>query len=211
MLKTSMRVLITLGPTYEPFDPVRYIGNRSSGKMGAALACAALSAGHAVTLIAGPVKVPLPAGARKIDVETAAQMRRTLLREFPSHELLIMAAAVSDYRPKRVQAEKLARRGDLVIELEVTADIVAEAARSRRPDQRIIGFSLETTGGAVRAAEKLGQKRLDLIVYNPAVTMESESVEPTLLWPDGRSETVGVCTKADFSGILLQRARELFY
>jgi phosphopantothenoylcysteine decarboxylase/phosphopantothenate--cysteine ligase len=206
-----MRVLITLGPTYERIDPVRYLGNRSSGKMGAALASAALSADHAVTLIAGPVTVLLPADARKIDVETAAEMRQTVLREFPSHDLLIMAAAVSDYRPKRVRAEKLARGADLVIELEPTEDIVAEAARSRRPDQRIIGFSLESTGGAFRAAEKLTQKRLDLIVYNPAATMESEDVEATLLWPDGRSETLAARTKADFSEILLRRAQELFH
>src|SRR5215469_13246277 len=151
---SSMRVLITLGPTYELIDPVRYIGNRSSGRMGAALAYAALSASHEVTLIAGPVTVPLPADARRVDVETAAQMHQTVLREFPSHDLLIMAAAVSDYRAKRVQTEKFARGGDLVFELEPTEDIVAETARSRRPDQRIIGFSLESTGEAVRAAEK---------------------------------------------------------
>src|SRR5271154_3336034 len=97
-----MRILITAGPTREPIDPVRYIGNRSSGRMGAALSAAALAAGHTTTLIVGPVTVALPPAARRIDVETAQQMQDTVLREFPSHDLLIMAAAVADYRPKAV-------------------------------------------------------------------------------------------------------------
>ena len=89
-----MRVLITAGPTREPIDPVRYLGNRSSGKMGAAIAQAALAGAHEVTLVLGPVAVSFPPGARRVDVETAAQMHATVMREFPSHDLLIMAAAV---------------------------------------------------------------------------------------------------------------------
>src|SRR6202035_3370761 len=99
-----MRILITAGPTREPIDAVRYIGNRSSGKMGAALVTAALAAGHEVTLILGPVCVPMPAVSRRINVETAAQMHQAVLAEFPSHDLLIMAAAVADYRAKQVHA-----------------------------------------------------------------------------------------------------------
>src|SRR5580692_7975562 len=99
-----MRVLITAGPTREPIDAVRYIGNRSSGKMGAALAQAALRAQHHVTLILGPVGIAVPVGLRRIDVETAAQMHQAVLAEFPAHDLLIMAAAVADYRPIAARA-----------------------------------------------------------------------------------------------------------
>ena len=107
-LKSSiMRVLITAGPTREPIDPVRYVGNRSSGKMGAALASAARRAGHEVTLIVGPVSATMPPGVRRIDIETAAQMHAAVLREFPGHELLIMAAAVADFRPVRLESRKL--------------------------------------------------------------------------------------------------------
>ena len=106
-----MRVLITAGPTREPIDAVRYIGNRSSGRMGAALADAALRRGHGVTLILGPVSVAIASAARRIDVETAAQMHDAVLREFPDHDLLIMAAAVADYRPITRRADKLPRQG----------------------------------------------------------------------------------------------------
>src|SRR5882724_9374677 len=96
-----MKILITAGPTYEPIDPVRYIGNRSSGRMGAALASAATDAGHQVTLILGPVSLAIPGSLRRIDVETAAQMQAAVHAEYPGHDLLIMAAAVADFRPKQ--------------------------------------------------------------------------------------------------------------
>ena len=115
-----MRVLITAGPTREPIDAVRYIGNRSSGQMGAALASAAMNAGHEVTLVLGPVTAPMPGGTRRIDVETAAQMLASVLAEFPQHDLLIMAAAVADYRPKIMHGGKLAREGGLKIVCEAT-------------------------------------------------------------------------------------------
>src|SRR5205085_1677964 len=102
-----MRVLITAGPTREPIDAVRYIGNRSSGRMGAALAEAALGANHQVTLILGPVAAAMPKELRRIDVDTAAQMYAAVLNEFPNHDLLIMAAAVADYRPITARAGKM--------------------------------------------------------------------------------------------------------
>jgi len=206
----DMKILITAGPTHEPIDPVRYIGNRSSGQMGAALASAALTAGHAVTLILGPVAFPMPPAARRIDVQTAAEMHAAVLREFPSHHLLIMAAAVADYRPKQIHHDKLPRQGVLTIECEPTEDIVAAAAASKRPDQRIIGFSLESAGNLDRAREKLARKHLDLIVYNPTATMSSSTIEATLLWPDGRSEFLGVLPKQEFADILLDRALKWF-
>jgi phosphopantothenoylcysteine decarboxylase / phosphopantothenate---cysteine ligase len=211
IIMPSLRVLITAGPTREPIDPVRYIGNRSSGRMGAALADAALRAGHSVTLVVGPVSVAMPDGARRVDVETAAQMQAAVMREFPSHDLLIMAAAVADFRPKNVHEQKMGRGGTLIIECEATEDIVAAAGASKRADQRVVGFSLESAGNIERAMEKLARKRLDLIVYNPMQTMESPSVEAVLLWPDGRRETVPALSKAEFAEVLLSRATELHF
>lgn len=205
-----MRILITAGPTWEAIDAVRYIGNRSSGKMGAAIALAAMSAGHEVTLIVGPVNAPIPQVSRRIDIESALQMQQAVLAEFPSHELLIMAAAVADYRPKKVHASKLPREGSLTIECEPTDDIVAAASQTRRSDQRIIGFSLESEGNLARSREKLARKNLDLMVYNPTATMNSANVQATLLWPDGRAEELGAKPKEAFAGVLLERAAGLF-
>jgi phosphopantothenoylcysteine decarboxylase/phosphopantothenate--cysteine ligase len=205
-----MKILITAGPTREPIDPVRYIGNRSSGQMGAALAEASMRAGHDTTMILGPVRAPMPQQARRIDVETAAQMLDAVLREFPNHDLLIMAAAVADYRPKSVSRDKLARHGTLTIECEPTVDISAAASKIKRPDQRIVGFSLENDGQIDRARQKLHRKGLDLIVYNPIATMNSASIDSHLIYPDGRDEKLGSRSKSAFADILLERAAALF-
>ena len=205
-----MRILITAGPTREPIDPVRYIGNRSSGRMGAAIATAALKAGHEVTLILGPVTAAMPKDARRLDVETARQMYDAVMAEFPAHDLLIMAAAVADFRPTKVAGEKLGRSGALVIECEPTEDIVAAIALRKRPDQRVVGFSLESEGNVNRAREKLSRKRLDLIVYNPLATMNSAVVHPMLLWFDGRSEELPSSSKEHFGELLIERATRLF-
>jgi len=205
-----MRFLITAGPTREPIDPVRYIGNRSSGKMGAALAAAALKAGHETTVILGPVSLAFPKSARMVDVETSAEMLDAVLREFPRHDLLVMAAAVADYRPVAASAEKLLRQGPRVLELESTVDVVAAAGAIKRPDQRTIGFSLESSPNLDRVRGKMRQKKLDLIVYNPIATIASDSIQPSLLYPDGRVEAIPYASKADFADMLIQRAVELF-
>jgi len=204
-----MRILLTAGPTREPIDPVRFIGNRSSGNMGAAIADAALRAGHDLTLIAGPITALMPQGLRRFDVETSRQMLDAVMREFPQHDLLIMAAAVADFRPKAVRDDKIGRLGNLQLELEPTEDIVATAAASRRNDQRVIGFSLESGGGIDRAIEKMRRKKLDLIVFNPAATVGSAVVEAVLLWPDGRRQSLGNLNKSAFAEILLRNAAEL--
>ena len=206
----AMRILITAGPTQEPIDPVRYIGNRSSGKMGAALASAALARGDEVTLILGPVTAEIPNSVQRIDVQTAREMHDAVLREFPLHSLLIMAAAVADYRPKAVYSKKLSREGMLSFECEPTEDIVAAAGASKRADQRVVGFSLENAGDIERATQKLLRKNLDLIVYNPVETMSSATIESALIYPDGRTENLPSRSKADFADILLQRAAALF-
>ena len=204
-----MNILITAGPTHEPIDPVRYIGNRSSGRMGAALAAAAIAAGHRVTLVLGPIAFAPQADVR-IDVETAAQMQEAVLREFPAHDVLIMAAAVADFRPSRFSVEKLSRAGGFTIECEPTEDILAAASGIKRPDQRTVGFSLESTGGLTRAREKLVRKQLDLIVYNPAETMNSTDIEPTLLYPDGRVDSLPRDSKDVFARLLVARVMDLF-
>jgi phosphopantothenoylcysteine decarboxylase/phosphopantothenate--cysteine ligase len=206
----AMKVLITAGPTREPIDVARYIGNRSSGQMGAALASAALAAGHDVTLIVGPVSVTMPSVSRRIEIETAAQMHQAVLAEFPSHDVLMMAAAVADYRPKQVHPDKLARAASLTIECEPTEDILAAAGRIKRADQRTVGFSLEMEGNLPRAREKLLRKNLDLIVYNPTATMDSPDVRATLLWPDGHVEEFPAVSKAQFARLLLERLASLF-
>lgn len=205
-----MQVLMTAGPTREPIDRVRYLGNRSSGRMGTALAEAALAAGHAVTLVLGPITAAMPQRARRIDVETAAQMQAAVLREFPAHDLLIMAAAVADFRPVHVREDKLPRGDRLLIECEPTEDILASLAPLKRIGQRTVGFSLDVRGDLSRAREKLARKRLDLIVCNPMDTMDSTTVEAVLLWPDGRSEDLSSRAKAEFAAILLDRAAALF-
>ncbi len=205
-----MRILITAGPTREPIDPVRYLGNRSSGQMGFALASAAVGAGHEATLILGPVAVPMPPTVRRIDVETASEMHAAVMGEFPVHDLLIMAAAVADYRPVSRRAEKLGRAGRLVIECEPTEDILAAAGAIKRPDQRTIGFSLESAPDFERVRQKLIRKRLDLIVYNPTSTMNSSTIEPVLLWADGRREAMPSRSKEQFADSLLLRAMALF-
>jgi phosphopantothenoylcysteine decarboxylase/phosphopantothenate--cysteine ligase len=208
-MNRSFRILITAGPTHEPIDPVRFIGNRSSGKMGAAIAQAAIAGGHEVTLICGPVNVAMPAGVHRIDIETAAQMESAVLEQFPAHDLLIMAAAVADFRPISVSSQKLGRGGSLTIQCEPTPDIVAKAASVKRPDQRIIGFSLESEGGVERAKEKLKRKGLDLIVFNPLETISSPTVGAVLLYPDGRSEALAAMAKTEFAEIVILRAREM--
>jgi phosphopantothenoylcysteine decarboxylase / phosphopantothenate---cysteine ligase len=207
-----MRVLITAGPTFEPIDPVRFIGNRSSGQMGAALATAAVDAGHDVTLVLGPVTAAMPAHQtiRRVDIFSSRDLLDAVLREFPSHDLLIMAAAVADFRPKQVRTEKVERGGTLVIELEATEDIAAAAGAIKRPHQRTVGFSLVERGNLARSREKMARKQLDMIVYNPLDTMSSATIESVLLYPNGRSEELPMQPKSDFARTLLARAAALF-
>jgi phosphopantothenoylcysteine decarboxylase/phosphopantothenate--cysteine ligase len=205
-----MRLLLTAGPTHEPIDAVRFIGNRSSGRMGAALAEAALKAGHRVTLIVGPVSVPMPPGVRRIDVRTADDMHRRVIDEFPRHDLLIMAAAVADFTPLKVSADKLPRHGAITIECQATADILAAVGKLKQPHQRTIGFSLESEGNLDRARRKLAAKNLDLIVHNPIATLDSPDITAVLIHAGGREESLGSVSKAHLADILMKRAADLF-
>jgi phosphopantothenoylcysteine decarboxylase/phosphopantothenate--cysteine ligase len=178
-------MLITAGPTHEPIDAVRYIANRSSGRLGLALAEAARDAGWEVTLLLGPVVDPPPQGVRTLRFETAEDLGNLLDEHFDVCDVLIMAAAVADYRVPRVLDGKLPRGDERrALELEPTPDLVAGCARRKRPGQRVIGFALEDADQlATHGAEKLRRKRLDAIVANPLATMGAEVIDATIYTP----------------------------
>ena len=188
----GLRVLVTAGGTREPIDPVRFIGNRSSGRMGIALAAAAVRRGATVTLIAANVALPAPPGVRRLDVETTAELERTAREEFDTAHVLLMAAAPADFRPARSADEKLTREGSLELSLQPTEDILAGLAAARGEGQTIVGFAAEHGGDAVgRARAKLARKGADLIVLNdvsdPAIGFESADNEVTLIATDGET------------------------
>jgi phosphopantothenoylcysteine decarboxylase/phosphopantothenate--cysteine ligase len=160
--------LITAGPTREPLDPVRFLSNRSSGRMGYALAAAAARAGCRVVLVSGPVALRPPRGARVLRVETAEEMRRATLREARGAGLVIMAAAVADYRPAAPSRRKIKKgAARQVLRLERTPDILAELGRRKRRGQLLVGFAAETHDLLRHAREKLARKNLDFLVANP--------------------------------------------
>lgn len=167
-LLTGKKVLITAGPTYEKIDPVRFIGNYSSGKMGFALANECASQGADVTLVAGPVSLETPHPAiNRIDVESAQQMFEVAKEFFPKCDTAILCAAVADYRPSAVADKKIKRTSDgMTIELEANPDIAASLGKIKRNDQHLVGFALETNDGENNAREKLAKKNLDFIVLN---------------------------------------------
>jgi phosphopantothenoylcysteine decarboxylase/phosphopantothenate--cysteine ligase len=209
----GLRVLVTAGGTCEPIDPVRFIGNRSSGRMGIALAAAAARRGAEVTLIAANVELPEPAGVRRVDVETAEQLARAAEAEFPSAHVLLMAAAPADFRAVSISAEKLAREGERDLHLEPTEDILASLAAASTESQTIVGFAAEHGGDAVeRARGKLSRKNADLIVLNdvsdPSIGFESENNAATLI--DGDSETeVPFASKDAVAEAILEKVDQL--
>ena len=185
----GLRVLVTAGGTREPIDPVRFLGNRSSGRMGFALASAAAGRGAEVTLIAANVALPAPAGVRRIDVETAAELAAAAAAEFPRAHVLLMAAAPADFRAAAAASEKLKREGGLEVRLEPTEDILASLSAKRTGGQTIVGFAAETAerraDGVERARGKLRRKGADMIVFNdvsdPEIGFESERNAVTLI------------------------------
>jgi phosphopantothenoylcysteine decarboxylase / phosphopantothenate---cysteine ligase len=162
----GLKVMITAGPTFEPIDPVRFIGNRSSGRMGYALATAATEAGARVTLVSGPTHLQTPPDVDRIDVNTAAQMYSAVMSAVVGCDIFIAAAAVADYRPKQAHAQKLKKHdAELNIELERTEDILAAVA-ARTPRPFVVGFAAETENLERNATDKLQRKKLDMIAAN---------------------------------------------
>lgn len=187
----GVRVLLTAGPTRERIDPVRFISNRSSGKMGFAVAAAARAAGAEVVLVSGPVSLPTPAGVRRVDVECAADMLQAVQREVPRADIFISTAAVADYRPANPACQKIKKTASsLDIGLERTVDILATvAAAARRPF--VVGFAAETEDVEQHARGKLVRKKLDLIAANEVgddKVFEKDDNALMVLWSDGRRD-----------------------
>jgi phosphopantothenoylcysteine decarboxylase / phosphopantothenate---cysteine ligase len=211
----GLRVLVTAGGTREPIDSVRYVGNRSSGRMGMALAQEAARRGAEVTVVRANVSLPVPAGVRALDVESAAELEDALRAEFPAADVLVMAAAPADFRPASPAADKIAKAGRerLVLELEPTTDILAALASRRRPDQTLVGFAAEHGEGAVeRGREKLARKGLDAIVVNDIsradIGFDAEENEVTIVLAGGE-HAVGRAPKAEVAAAILDAVQEL--
>ncbi len=193
----GLRVLISAGPTYEDLDPVRYVGNRSSGKMGYALAAAAARRGAQVVLVSGPVQLPTPPGVQRIDVRSAAQMHAAVLAALPA-DIYIGAAAVADYTPRQVSPQKLKKTAGnqtLTLELVRTPDILAEVAAQPQGRGLVVGFAAETHDVEQYARGKLANKRLDLIVANQVGIagggFESDQNAAVAYWNGGQREFPG--------------------
>lgn len=208
------RILVSAGPTQEPIDPVRFISNRSSGKMGYALAEAARARGAQVTLVTGPTALPTPGGVEVVAVETAEEMRKALCTRLSWSTVVIMAAAVADYRPAQAAAHKIKKQGqgDQTLRLEPTDDILA-ALSAQRTNQLLIGFAAETQDLIAHATHKLSAKGLDLIVAND-VTREgagfgSDQNAATVIDRQGRTIEFPLMAKRQLADEILNVARSL--
>lgn len=208
-------IVVTAGGTAEPIDPVRFIGNRSSGRMGVAIAAAALARGARVTLVHGMTSVPLPEGATLVAAPTTAAMRDAVLAALPGADALVMAAAVADFRPRQAAGTKLGRADGLTLELEPTEDILAEAsawaherAATRGSRPVLVGFAAET-GSLERAPEKAARKRVDLLVANdvsePGSGFGTTTNRVTIITPGEAPQPWPQLTKAEVAERLLDR------
>jgi phosphopantothenoylcysteine decarboxylase/phosphopantothenate--cysteine ligase len=198
-------VLVTAGPTQEPLDPVRYISNRSSGKMGFAIAEAARDRGARVMLVSGPTALPTPPGVTRTDVTTAEEMYHAVLDRLDETTILVMAAAVADYRPSTHAPQKIKKREAMTVELVRNPDILAEAGRRKR-SQILVGFAAETEELIQNAREKLAKKNLDLIVANDIrVGFGGETNRVTILDRQGSVEELPELTKREASHRILDR------
>jgi phosphopantothenoylcysteine synthetase/decarboxylase len=204
-----MRVLITAGPTREFLDPVRYLSNASSGKMGYALAVAAVARGWRVDLVSGPVSLPPPEGATLHPTVSAAEMLAACEWLFPQCSLLLMVAAVADYRPREFVPHKTKKSGEnLTVELVPTVDILRTLGARRQPGQTLVGFAAETDDLEVYARRKLVEKNCDWIVANdisqPGLGMEADDNAVILLGADGRRLPFGPAPKLEVARFILE-------
>jgi phosphopantothenoylcysteine decarboxylase / phosphopantothenate---cysteine ligase len=211
----GLRVLVTAGGTREPIDSVRFIGNRSSGRMGLALAEHAARRGAQVTLVAANVSLDEPPGVRRIDVETADELAAAVKDEFPGCHVLLMAAAVADFRPARAEPGKISREGSggLELQLEQTVDVVADLASLRSDAQTLVGFAAEHGPDAIeRARAKLERKGLDAIVFNDVsraeIGFDSELNEVVIVERDGERR-VPLAPKEEVAAAILDRVEAL--
>lgn len=181
------RIVITSGPTRQYLDPVRYLTNASSGRMGCELARVGLEAGHEITVVSGPVSIAYPDGCRIVDVVTTEEMLAATAEAFDKSDGLIGVAAPCDYRPRFVQSNKIPKNGEpLLLELVETEDIVASLAARKRHDQWVVGFALETEDFRHRAISKMQRKRCDLMVSNSAAAINAAETSIEILAADAR-------------------------
>jgi phosphopantothenoylcysteine decarboxylase/phosphopantothenate--cysteine ligase len=203
------KILVTAGPTEEALDPVRFLSNHSSGKMGFAMARAARRRGAKVILISGPTALPVPSQIQYIPVRSALQMQEAVLTQLESVSILIMAAAVSDYRPKQKETEKIKKsKSESVLDLQLNPDILAEAGK-RKNSRILVGFAAETENLLQGAREKLEKKNLDLIVANdvtlPGAGFEVDTNIVKFLDRSGKVEELPLMTKDDLADRILDR------
>ena len=211
------QLVITAGGTQEPIDPVRFITNRSSGKQGYALAQAALDSGSQVVLITTPTSLTAPVGARMIEVETAQQMYKNVLSESVKADVLIMAAAIADFRPKKTAKNKMKKREGIPhIELEETEDILKAVAEHRSGKKRprvVVGFAAESRDLLANASEKLKSKKMDFIVANDISSDDAgfgvETNRVTLLFPTGKKESLPLMSKAEVAEAIIAHIVDL--
>ncbi|MEE2908569.1 MAG: phosphopantothenoylcysteine decarboxylase [Planctomycetota bacterium] len=203
------RILITAGPTHEPIDAVRFIGNRSSGRMGIAIAEAAHAKGCATTLLLGPVSQQPPNKLTTLHFQTGTELQSLLTEQWPTHDILFMAAAVCDFKPESPGTGKWSRsEGPTTLKLTPTPDILAATAASSAPHQTLIGFALEHVSNLqARGEMKLREKGVHAIVANPLETMDSEQVEAMLLMREQSPvRPEGALSKSDFAAWLIEQA-----
>jgi phosphopantothenoylcysteine decarboxylase/phosphopantothenate--cysteine ligase len=204
------KVLVTAAGTIEPIDPVRYIGNRSSGKMGYAIAAEAKARGASVVLVSGPSALVPPAGVKFYAVETARQMQEIVLSEFADTDITIKAAAVADYRAKEIAPNKIKKHDEeLVIELEKNPDILLELGKRKKDGQVLVGFAAETQDLLKYATDKLRRKNLDMIVANDVSVkgagFNSDENLIKLIYPSGKIEEYPMAAKKALAGVILDK------
>lgn len=209
----GLRFLVTAGPTREPLDPVRFISNPSSGKMGYAIAERARSRGAEVKLISGPTSLSVPQGVQLFSCMKADEMRALVMNHLPDCDVLVMTAAVGDFAPDKAQKEKIKKRGEepLVLKLYPTPDILQEVAKIKTR-QFIVGFAAESESVIASAIEKLKKKRLDLIVANdisaPGIGFQSDSNQVAIIKNEQDIERLPLLSKHEVANILLDRIRD---
>jgi phosphopantothenoylcysteine decarboxylase/phosphopantothenate--cysteine ligase len=210
----GQRIVVTAGPTREAIDPVRFLSNHSSGKMGVALAASAWSRGAEVDLVAGPLSVSVPLGPTIHEVETTADMAREVGKLVPKADVLIMAAAPADYRPAKVAASKIKKgKGAPKLDLEETTDILHSTIGKRKKGAIVVGFALETDDVLENGKAKLRDKSLDLIVVNdatePGAGFGVDTNRVTLIGRDGKAEALPLLSKFDVADAILDRVEQL--
>lgn len=210
---SGLKALVTAGPTYEPIDPVRFIGNHSSGKMGVAIAGALAAAGADTVLVLGPSSVTIPQGVKVVRVQTAEQMYNACMKQFDNTDITVMAAAVADYRPMQVANEKIKKSDEaLQIELVKNPDILKACGAIKRSNQLLVGFALETTNEQQHALQKLKAKNADMIVLNSLrdekAGFGTDTNKVTIFEKSGQSHDWALQTKESLAAELVELLAE---